>query len=68
MKIQALNIRVGDRIFVYFKTRMQVCTVQSILALDQTNITLSVFSGKRYRYSAARTVRFRPDALVELEP
>ena len=66
MKIRALDIRVGDRIVVYFRTKMQVCTVQYVLDPDQTNVTLSVFAGKRYRYSASRTIRFRPDALVDL--
>lgn len=66
MKIQALDIRVGDRIFTYFNTKMQICTVQYILDPDQTNITLSVFIGDRYRYPASRIVRFRPDALVTL--
>ena len=65
-KIQALDIRVGDRIFVYFKARMQVCTVKYILAPGQNNVTLSVFAGKRYRHSASRIVRFRPNALVDL--
>ncbi|AFY79758.1 MAG: hypothetical protein IGR93_14805 [Hydrococcus sp. C42_A2020_068] len=66
MKIQALDIRVGDRIVAYFNTKMQVCTVQYILDPGQTNITLSVFIGDRYRYAASRIVRFRPDAFVEL--
>lgn len=66
MKIQALDIRVGDRIVTYFNTKMQVCTVQYILEPEQANITLSVFIGDRYRYAASRIVRFRPDALVTL--
>ena len=66
MKIQALDIRVGDRIVAYFKTKMQICTVQYILDPGQTSVTLSVFTGERYRYSASRIIRFRPDALVEL--
>jgi hypothetical protein len=66
MKIQALDIRIGDRIVAYFNTKMQVCTVQYILDPDRDNITLSVFTGDRYRYSASRIVRFKPDALVTL--
>jgi hypothetical protein len=66
MKIQALDIRVGDRILTYCNTRMQICTVQYILDPAQANITLSVFIGNRYRYSASRIVRFRPEALVTL--
>ena len=66
MKIQALDIRVGDRIEAYFKTKMQICTVQYILDPDQTSVTLSVFTGDRYRYSASRIIRFQPNALVEL--
>ncbi|MGK7873165.1 MAG: hypothetical protein AB4426_07585 [Xenococcaceae cyanobacterium] len=66
MQIQALDIRVGDRIVTYFNTKMQVCTVKYILDPGQTNITLSVFIGDRYRYYASRIVRFRPDALVDL--
>jgi len=66
MKIQALDIRVGDRIVAYFNTKMQVCTVKYILEPDQRNITLSVFIGDRYRHSASRTIRFSPSALVDL--
>jgi hypothetical protein len=66
LKIQALDIRVGDRIMTYFNTKMQVCTVRDILDPSLTNITLSVFIGDRYRYAASRVVRFHPDALVTL--
>lgn len=66
MKIRALDIRVGDRIVTYFNTKMQICTVRSILEPERNNITLSVFIGDRYRYTASRIVRFRPDALVAL--
>ncbi len=66
MKIQALEIRPGDRIIAYFNNRMQVCTVKSVSNPDQTNITLSVFLGERYRHSSSGTIRFKPEALVEL--
>lgn len=66
MKIQALNIQPGDRIIAYFKNKMQVCTVKNIFNPDQTNITLSVFLGERYRHSNSGTIRFKSEALVDL--
>lgn len=66
IKIQALNIQVGDRIFAYFNTKMQVCTVRDILDPDLKNITLLVFTGDSYRPSASRIVRFHADALVDI--
>jgi hypothetical protein len=66
MKIQALDIRPGDRIIAYFNNKMQVCTVRCISNPDQTNMALSVFVGERYRHSSSGTIRFKPEALVEL--
>lgn len=66
LKVQALDIRVGDRVLIYFNTKMQVCTVRDILDSGQTNITLSVFIGDHYRHTASRVVRFRPDATLTL--
>jgi hypothetical protein len=66
MKVQALNIQIGDRIIVYFKNKMQVCTVKYISTTDRTNITLSVFLGERYRYSSSGVIRFKSEALVNL--
>lgn len=66
MKIQALDIRVGDRIFAFFNTKMQVCTVRDIIDPKVTNITLLVFTGTHYRPSASRIIRFQSDALVDL--
>jgi hypothetical protein len=66
LKIKALDIRVGDRIMLYFNTKMQVCTVRDILDPGQTNITFLVFIGDRYRQTASRLVRFSPEASVTL--
>lgn len=66
MKIQALDIRPGDRIIAYFNNKMQVCTVKYVSNPDQTNITLSVFIGERYRHTSSGTIRFKPEALVDL--
>ncbi len=66
MKIQALNIRPGDRIIAYFNNKMQVCTVKYVSNPDKTNIVLSVFVGERYRHSSSGTIRFKPEALLEL--
>lgn len=66
MKIQALDIKIGDRIIAYCNNKMQICTVKRILDAGQTNITLSVFTADHYRISVSRTVRFRRDALVDL--
>lgn len=66
MKIQALNIRPGDRIIAYFNNKMQVCTVKYVSNPDLTNIVLSVFVGDRYRHSSSGTITFKPEALLEL--
>ena len=66
MKVQALEIKVGDRIIAYCNNKMQICTVKRILDPDQSNITLSVFTSEHYRVSVLRVVRFRRDALVDL--
>ncbi len=66
MKIQALDIRPGDRIIAYFNNKMQVCTVKYVSNPDKTNIVLSVFVGERYRHSSSGTIRFKPEALLEL--
>jgi hypothetical protein len=66
MKIQALNVRVGDRIVVYFKNKRQICTVKNIYSPEQTNITLSVFLGDSYRYTSSGVVRFKSEALIDL--
>lgn len=65
-KIQALDIKQGDRIIAYFKNKMQICTVKSISNSDQTNITLLVFPGEHYRYSSSGTIQFKPESLVDL--
>ena len=65
-KIQALNIKPGDRISAYFKNKMQICTVKSLSNRDQTNITLLVFIGESYRYLSSGTIQFKPEALVDL--
>ena len=66
MKIQALEIQVGDRIIAYCNNRRQICTVKRILDPDLVNITLSVFTAENCRTSILRVVRFRRDALVDL--
>ena len=65
-KIQALDIKSGDRIIAYFRNKMQICTVKSISNSDQNNITLLVFLSEHYRYSSSGTIQFKPEALVDL--
>ena len=65
-KIQALDIKSGDRIIAYFKNKMQICKVKSISNSDRSNITLLVFPGEHYRYSSSGTIQFKPEALVDL--
>jgi hypothetical protein len=67
MKIPALELKSGDRIIAYFKNKMQVCTIKKYIASqDQENITLSVFTGERYRYLSSGTIHFKLEALVDL--
>jgi len=40
MKIQALDIQIGERIVAYCNQKMQICTVRQILDLNLDNITL----------------------------
>ena len=66
MKVQALNIQMGDRIVAYCNNKMQVCTVRQIIDPGQTNITLSVSTSEHSRSSFSRIIRFQKDALVDL--
>ncbi|MBW4580379.1 MAG: hypothetical protein KME42_12515 [Tildeniella nuda ZEHNDER 1965/U140] len=66
MKIQALNIQMGDRIIAYCNNKMQICTVRQILDPGQVNITLSVSTSEHSRSSFSRVIRFQRDALVDL--
>lgn len=66
MNIQALNIKVGDRIIAYCKNKMQPCTVQRLLDSTPNSITLKVFTYIPYRESASCVVQFHREALVEL--
>ncbi len=65
MKVQALEIRIGDRIIAYCNNKRQACIVKQILN-GQSSITLIVFTSKHYRTSVSRVVRFHRDALVDL--
>jgi hypothetical protein len=66
LKIQALDIQMGDRIVAYCNNKMQICTVRQILDPGQVNITLSVSTSEHSRSSFSRVIRFQRDALVDL--
>jgi hypothetical protein len=66
MKVQALDIRIGDRIIAYCNNRQQTCTVKQVMASGQDSITLKVSPSDHYRSSLSRIVSFRRDALVDL--
>jgi hypothetical protein len=66
MNIQALDIKVGDRIVAYCKNKRQPCTVQRLLDSSHNNITLKVSTCVPYRESASCVVQFHREALVEL--
>ena len=66
MKVQALNIQVGEHIVAYCDQKMQTCTVRQILELGKDNITLLVFKTGYHRRSASHVVRFRCDTLIEM--
>lgn len=66
MKIQALNIQIGDRIVAYCNSKMQTCTVERVLDPNQDNITLRVYTSVHYRGTASYLVRFQREALVDL--
>lgn len=66
MKIQALDIQIGEQIIAYCNQKMQTCTVRQIIELGQDSITLLVSVSGHYRSSVSRVVRFRGDTLVEM--
>lgn len=66
MKIQAMNIQIGDRIVAYCNNKMKPCTVHRILDNSQENITLTVFTSEHYRISVSYVIRFHRDAFVDL--
>lgn len=66
MKIQALDIKVGDCILAYCRNKRQPCTVQRLLDSTQNNITLKVSTSVPYRESASCVVQFHRDAWVEM--
>lgn len=66
MNIQALEIKVGDRIVAYCKGKMQACTVQRLLDSTSHNITLKVSTSVPYRESSSCVVQFHREALVQL--
>ncbi|MBW4680009.1 MAG: hypothetical protein KME19_07840 [Microcoleus vaginatus WJT46-NPBG5] len=66
MKIQAMDVQIGDRILAYCHQRRQTCTVQEVLQSTQNNITLTVSTAMRYRRATSCVVQFRRDAFVEL--
>jgi hypothetical protein len=66
LKIQALEIQMGDRIIAYCNNKMQICTVRQIIDPGQSNVTLSVSTSEHSRSSFSRVIRFQKDALVDL--
>lgn len=66
MKIQALDIQIGDRIVAYCNNKMQSCTVQRVLDPNQDNIALRVYTSVHYRGTASYVVQFHRDAFVDL--
>lgn len=66
MKIQAMDIQIGDRIVAYCHNKMKPCTVHRVLNNSQDNITLTVCTSVHYRSSVAYVVRFHREAFVDL--
>jgi hypothetical protein len=66
LKIQALDIQVGNRILAYCNNKMQICTVRLILDPGLNTVTLSVSTSEHSRNSISRVIRFHRDALVDL--
>jgi hypothetical protein len=66
LKIQAVDIQIGNRILAYCNNKMQICTVRLILDPGKDIVTLSVSTSEHSRNSISRTVRFDREALVDL--
>lgn len=65
MKIQVMEIQIGDRIFAYCNNKMQLCTVQRLEESSQTNVTLRV-STSHYRRLDSYVIRFSRNAFVDI--
>ena len=65
MNIQALDIKVGDRIIAYCKNKMQTCTVQRLIDSTHSKIALKVSTCVPYRESSSCVVQFHREALVK---
>lgn len=66
MKIQVLDIQIGDRIIAYCNNKRQACTVKQILVSEQGSIALTVCPSSHYRISLSRVIRFHRDASIDL--
>lgn len=66
MKIQALDIQIGNRIMAYCNHRRQACTVKQVINSGLGSIELTVCPSEHARISLSRVIRFHPDATVDL--
>lgn len=66
MKIQALDIQIGDRIIAYCNNKRQACTVKHILVSEGGSLALTVCPSTHYRISLSRVIRFHQDAAIDL--
>jgi hypothetical protein len=66
MKIQVLDIQIGDRIIAYCNNKRQACTVKQVIDSGQGSVALTVCPSKNYRVSISRVIRFHQDASVDL--
>ncbi len=66
MKVQALELRTGDRIMAYCNNHRRPCKVKHIEDSGSGNITLTISLAQPQRNSLTRVIRFQRDALIEL--
>ncbi len=66
MKIEALNIQIGNRIMAYCNNRRQACTVKQVIDSGLGSIELTVCPSEHARISLSRVIRFHPNATVDL--
>lgn len=48
MKIQVLDIQIGDRIIAYCNNKRQACTVRQILVPEKGSIALTVWGASQF--------------------
>ena len=66
MKIQAVDIQIGNRIMAYCNNRRQACTVKQVVDSALGSIELTICPSEHAWISLSRVIRFHSNATVDL--